>query len=115
MNNQEKSRIRRFGVVETVEKLTADQYVVMQLQRAENTISRNKIYMENIERENSILKRDNDEMLKILKFIFENFEFEIRHYILCVTAGHAEITDSKIISNIEGLTSLYGQNKEEKK
>lgn len=106
---------KKINLVETVEKLTADQYVVMLLQRANYTISQNKIYMENIERENNILKRDNDEMLKILKFIFENFEFEVRHYILWVTGGHAEITDSKIISSIEGLTNLYGQTKEEKK
>lgn len=97
MENKEKTKI-----TEIVEKLTAEQYVVMQLQKAEHTISENKNILDDLERDNLILTKDNRALNEIVMFIFKHFDFEfINNNDLYVSYGHIKVEDTELKQLIE--------------
>lgn len=98
-----------------IEKLTAEEYVVMQLQMAENTINRNTALLATEQRNNSILKMRNDKLASAISFIFKNFEFEFVNKKLYVTYGYAEVEDESLKQIIENLIKEFNQTEEEKK
>ena len=96
MENKEKTKI-----TEIVERLTAEQYVVMQLQRAENTISQNKNILDGLERDNLILTKSNRALNKIVNFIFKNINFYFLNDNDLYVAGHIKVEDTEIKQLIE--------------
>lgn len=98
-----------------IEKLTAEEYVVMQLQMADNTINRNKILLESVQRDNGFLKIKNDKLVNIIDFIFKNFEFEFVGKKLYVTYGYAEVEDESLKRIIEETIKNFEQTEGEAK
>ena len=96
MENKEKTKI-----TEIVERLTAEQYVVMQLQRAENTISQNKNILDGLERDNLILTKNNRALNKIVNFIFKHMNFYFLNDNDLYVAGHIKVEDTEIKQLIE--------------
>lgn len=108
--------LNSFGPVikeEPIQKLTAEEYVVMKLQEANNDINRSSALLSK-ERENNVfLHNKNDLLVKILDFIFENFEFTLtNNHTLYSNYCHAEVTDQAIENVIKKLIEKY---KEEQK
>ena len=93
---------KEIKLAEIVERLTAEEYVVMQLQRAENTISQNKNILDDLERDNLILTKSNRALNQIVEFIFKHFEFEFASgNELFVSYGHVGVESKELKQLIE--------------
>ena len=93
---------------EPIQKLTAEEYVVMKLQSTENNLRRSEILL-NKEQENCLfLNNKNDLLVRVLDFIFENFEFTLTDSgVLYSNYCHAEVTDQAIENVIKKVIEKY--------
>lgn len=102
MDNKEKLSdiLNSFGPFlkeEPIQKLTAEEYVVMKLQSTENNLRRNEILLNKQQETSVFLNNKNDLLVKVLVFIFENFEFTLTDgHVLYSNYCHAEVTDQAI-------------------
>ena len=103
-----------FVMDKPIEKVTAEEYVVIKLQQLENELNRNVTLLSEERKNNCFLSKKNDLLVKIVNLIFKNFEFEFKHYILLVSAGQVEVDEPELVSTIKGFITLYKQAEEDK-
>ncbi len=97
-----------------IEKFTAEEYVVIKLQQAENELNRSTALLAKERENNMFLNRKNELLVKITDFIFKNFDFYFGNTnSLHVSYGHADVVDETLKSSIDKFIKEFKQTEED--